>query len=88
MNLLSVGSVAFDAIETPFGKTGKIIGGVFNNKGDYQHKVVGKSITKVFSFADKRGVAEYVSIETHQNGKNASFVGIDYLQTVVTGTCD
>jgi sugar/nucleoside kinase (ribokinase family) len=27
MNLLSVGSVAFDAIETPFGKTGKIIGG-------------------------------------------------------------
>lgn len=27
MDLLSVGSVAFDAIETPFGKTGKIVGG-------------------------------------------------------------
>jgi sugar/nucleoside kinase (ribokinase family) len=27
MNLLTVGSVAFDAIETPFGKTDKIIGG-------------------------------------------------------------
>jgi hypothetical protein len=27
MSLLVVGSVAFDSIETPFGKTGKIIGG-------------------------------------------------------------
>lgn len=27
MKLLTVGSVAFDAIETPFGKTGKILGG-------------------------------------------------------------
>ena len=27
MSLLVVGSVAFDAIETPFGKTDKILGG-------------------------------------------------------------
>ena len=27
MSLLTVGSVAFDAIETPFGKTDRIIGG-------------------------------------------------------------
>ena len=27
MNLAAVGSVAFDAIETPFGKTDKIVGG-------------------------------------------------------------
>jgi sugar/nucleoside kinase (ribokinase family) len=27
MSLVTVGSVAFDAIETPFGKTDKIIGG-------------------------------------------------------------
>ena len=27
MSLLTVGTVAFDAIETPFGKTDKIIGG-------------------------------------------------------------
>ncbi len=27
MSLIVVGSMAFDAIETPFGKTGKIIGG-------------------------------------------------------------
>jgi hypothetical protein len=27
MNLITVGSVAFDAIETPFGKTDKIVGG-------------------------------------------------------------
>jgi hypothetical protein len=27
MKIVSVGTVAFDAIETPFGKTAKIIGG-------------------------------------------------------------
>ncbi|MBM3419330.1 MAG: sugar kinase, partial [Bacteroidetes bacterium] len=27
MRLVTVGSVAFDAIETPFGKTDKIVGG-------------------------------------------------------------
>ena len=27
MKLITVGSVAFDAIETPFGKTDKIVGG-------------------------------------------------------------
>ena len=27
MSLISVGTMAFDAIETPFGKTDKIIGG-------------------------------------------------------------
>ena len=27
MSLLVIGSVAFDAIETPFGETGKIVGG-------------------------------------------------------------
>ena len=27
MNLVSVGTVAFDAIETPYGKTDKIVGG-------------------------------------------------------------
>ena len=27
MSLLTVGTVAFDAIETPFGKTDKIVGG-------------------------------------------------------------
>ena len=27
MSLLTVGSVAFDAIETPYGKTDKIVGG-------------------------------------------------------------
>ena len=27
MRLVTVGSVAFDAIETPFGKTNKIVGG-------------------------------------------------------------
>ena len=68
--------------------SGKIIGGVFNNEGDYQKKVIDGGSFKVFSFADKRGVAESLAIKTHQKGKKASVVGIDYLQTVVTGTCD
>jgi hypothetical protein len=68
--------------------SGKIIGGVFNNEGDYQKKVIDGKSFKVFSFADKRGVAESLAIKTHQKGIKSSFVGIDYLQTVVTGTCD
>ena len=30
MSILVVGTVAFDAIETPFGKTDKIVGGCSN----------------------------------------------------------
>ena len=33
MSLLVIGTVAFDAIETPFGKTDKIVGG-----GSFIHK--------------------------------------------------
>lgn len=68
--------------------TGRIIGGAFSNKGDYQMKVIDGDSFKVFSFAEKRGVAESLSIKTWQEGKIKPFVGIDYLQTVVTGICD
>jgi len=43
MNLLVVGSVAFDAIETPFGKTDKIVGGAATYIGlsaSYFHKPI------------------------------------------------
>jgi hypothetical protein len=66
--------------------SGKILGGVFNNEGDYQKNVIGGGSFKVFSFAEKRGVAESVAIKTHQEGQKKPFIGIDYLQTVVTGT--
>jgi hypothetical protein len=68
--------------------TGRIIGGVFENKGDYQMKVIDGYSFKVFSFAEKRRVAESLAIRPIQGGKEYSFVGIDHLQTVVTGTCD
>ena len=68
--------------------TGKIIGFAFNNKGDYQVKVIDKGSFKVFSFSEWRGVAETLVIKTWRDGEIKSFVGIDYLQTVVTGTCD
>lgn len=68
--------------------SGRIIGGAFDNKGDYQMKVVAGGSYKVFSFADSRGVAESVAIRTWQEGKIKSFIGIDFLQTVLTGVCD
>ncbi|CAB1084346.1 hypothetical protein D1AOALGA4SA_11871 [Olavius algarvensis Delta 1 endosymbiont] len=71
--------------------TGKIIGGAFDNKGDYQIKVVdsGKSGSfKVFSFSAMRRISESVAIREWSEGASKPFVGIDYLQTVVTGTCD
>jgi len=67
--------------------TGRITGSAFNNKGDYQVKVIDGGSFKVFSFAEKRGVAESLAIRTGQWG-NKSFIGIDYLQTVVTGICE
>jgi len=66
---------------------GKITGGAFNNDGD-QVKLINGGSFKVFSFAEQRGVAESLAIKTQQEGSKKSFVGIDYLQTVVTGICD
>ena len=68
--------------------TGRIIGGAFNNEGDYQIKVIDGGSFKVFSFAEQRGVAESLAIRTRQEEIKKSFIGIDYLQTVVTGICD
>lgn len=68
--------------------SGKIVGGAFNNKGDYQMKVIDGGSFKVFSFAEQRGVAESLAIKTWPKGVKKSFIGIDYLQTVVAGVCD
>ena len=68
--------------------TGRITGFAFNNKGDYQMKVIDGGSFRVFSFAEKRGVAESLAIRACQNGEQKSFIGIDYLETVVTGICD
>ena len=68
--------------------TGKIIGGAFNNKGDYKMKIIDGGSFKVFSFAEQRGVAESLAIRTRQDGRKKVFIGIDYLETVVTGICD
>ena len=43
MNLVEVGTVAFDAIETPFGKTDKIVGGAATYIGLAASYFVGKS---------------------------------------------
>lgn len=68
--------------------SGKIDGYAFNNEGDYQKKVIDGGSFIIFSFAEKRGIAESLAIKTHKDGKMKSFIGIDYLQTVVTGTCN
>ena len=77
--------------------TGRIIGGAFHNMGiagfksDWKMKVIDSGSAgsfKVFSFAEQRGVAESLAVITRQEGEKKAFVGIDYLQTVVTGICD
>ena len=71
--------------------TGRIVGGAFNNKGDYQIKVAdsGKSGSfKVFSYSENRKVTESLAIITRSEAEKKPFVGIDFLQAVVTGTCD
>jgi len=72
--------------------TGKIAGGSFDNKADFQIKVVDSGDNgsyKVFSFAKERKVAESLTIITRQkeDGK-MPFIFVDYLQVVVTGICD
>ncbi|MEO9257547.1 MAG: PfkB family carbohydrate kinase [Crocinitomicaceae bacterium] len=66
MSLLTVGSVAFDAIETPFGKTDKIVGGAgtyiaiassFYEKNQQLVSVVGEDFpTATLDYLKKRGV--------------------------------
>ncbi len=66
MSLLTVGSVAFDAIETPFGKTDKIIGGAgtyialassFYNNKQFIVSVVGEDFpAEMLSDLEKRNV--------------------------------
>jgi len=66
MSLLTVGSVAFDAIETPFGKTDKIIGGAgtyialasaFYNNEQYIVSVVGEDFPQeMLAELEKRNV--------------------------------
>ena len=66
MQLLTVGSVAFDAIETPFGKTDKIVGGAgtfislassFFEKNQGLISVVGDDFpTETMTEMEKRGI--------------------------------
>lgn len=44
MSLVVVGTVAFDAIETPFGKTDKIIGGAATYSGS-QLRILEKTLS-------------------------------------------
>ena len=61
MSLLVVGSVAFDAIETPFGKTDKIIGG----SGAY--------IALASSYFEKNGNQSAVFFFTLRSGRGENF---------------
>ena len=45
-------------------------------------------LNSAFSVSKDRGVAENLAVRNWQEGKMKSFVGIDYLQVVVTGVCD
>lgn len=84
MNLAAVGSVAFDAIETPFGKTDKIVGGAgsyialassFFVKKQSLISVVGGDFPKEFlSLLEAKGV-DITGIEVKQDEKTFFWSG-------------
>ena len=60
MSLLTIGTVAFDAIETPFGKTGKILGGAGTFIGLSASKLVDK--VNIVSVVGEDFPIEYIKI--------------------------
>jgi len=60
MSLLTVGTVAFDAIQTPFGKTGKILGGAATFIGLSASKLVDK--VNIVSVVGEDFPIEYIKI--------------------------
>ncbi|MEY3049788.1 MAG: hypothetical protein RL365_1826 [Bacteroidota bacterium] len=84
MQLLTVGSVAFDAIETPFGKSDKIVGGAgtyislaasFFNRNQALVSVVGEDFpTNVLDGMVKRGI-DIRGIQIPEGGKTFFWAG-------------
>ena len=84
MQLLTVGSVAFDAIETPFGKSDKIVGGAgtyislaasFFNRNQALVSVVGEDFpTDVLDGMVKRGI-DIRGIQIPEGGKTFFWAG-------------
>jgi sugar/nucleoside kinase (ribokinase family) len=79
MSLLTIGSVAFDKIETPFGKTEKIVGGAatfisisasyFLNKDNYLLGVVGDDFPKeMINLLNKKNI-DTSALEVIEGGK-------------------
>ena len=61
MSLLVIGTVAFDAIETPFGKTDKIVGGAATFIG-MSASYFTKNISYTLDGAKKEGMAQFLSL--------------------------
>ena len=84
MQLLTVGSVAFDAIETPFGKSDKIVGGAgtyislaasFFNRNQALVSVVGEDFpTDVLDGMVNRGI-DIRGIQIPEGGKTFFWAG-------------
>ncbi len=84
MQLLTLGSVAFDAIETPFGKSDKIVGGAgtyislaasFFNKNQALISVVGEDFpSEVLSAMANRGI-DIRGIQIPEGGKTFFWAG-------------
>lgn len=77
MKLLVVGSVAFDAIETPFGKTDKILGGAATYIG-LAASVLGAE-TSIVSVVGSDFPQEYLDMLTHRN------VNVDGVEIIKDG---
>jgi sugar/nucleoside kinase (ribokinase family) len=84
MSLLTVGSVAFDALETPFGKTDKIIGGAatyitlsasyFTNENNLVAVVGGDFPREMIDILESHGV-NTEGLEVNQEGKTFFWSG-------------
>lgn len=51
--------------------TGRVIGGAFDNRGDHMVKTIDDGSFRVYSFSEKRGVAESLAIRTWQKGEKS-----------------
>ena len=84
MSLLTVGSVAFDAIETPFGKTDKIVGGAgtfislassFFTRNQRLVSVVGSDFpTETIAYLQSKGI-DTTGLQVKQNEKTFFWSG-------------
>jgi len=69
--------------------TGRIPSGAFMNSGEYAITVIDAGEEYSYRIVSTDGeIAQYLSVSIYQEGSKKAFVGINFLNAVVTGVCD